>query len=359
MGPPSTRRALVVNTAFLGDVALTTPLFALLHGTGWTVDALVVPGSAPLLADHPHLDRVIVYDKRAEPGLGKLLALGRGLRGRYDAVLVPHRSARSAILARLTGAGVRVGYRPPAGPYELPFTNRHLRPRFTAARFLYTHRVEYALGRHETLRICDLARPLGLTPPREPRGVLGVSDADAGWAEELCERLGRPVVALFPGTLWETKRYPPERYAAVVREVTRRTGAGFVLLGGEADADAARIVLDGGAPGVVSLVGRTDLGRAKAVIAAADLVLANDSGPIYIASALGTPVVCIFGPTGTPGGFWPFGVPHRIVRVEGLECSPCSLHGHRVCPLVHHRCMKELDPEKVVAACLELLEGGK
>ncbi|HUT98633.1 MAG TPA: glycosyltransferase family 9 protein [bacterium] len=348
-----------MNTAFLGDVALTTPLFSLLAGDGWTVDALVVPASAPLLDDHPHLNRVVVYDKRGEPGLGKLLSLGRDLRGRYDAVLVPHRSARSAILALLTRAPVRIGYGPPKGPYTPPFTDRELRPKFTLWGFLYTHRVEYTLGRHETLRICDLARPLGLSPSEEPRGVLGVGGGDAEWAEALFDRLSRPVIALFPGSLWETKLYPPERYAAVAHDVIRRTGGSVVLMGGKADMDAARVVIGGGAPGLSSLVGQTDLGRAKAVIAGADLVLANDSGPIYMSSALGTPVVCVFGPTGVPGGFWPFGVPHRIVRVEGLECRPCSLHGHRVCPLGHHRCMSELDPERVVAACLALLGGGK
>jgi heptosyltransferase-2 len=350
-------RVLVLNTAFLGDVALTTPLFALLAGDGWTVDALVVPASAPLLEGHPHLDRVIVYDKRGEPGLRKLLSLGRGLRGRYDAVLVPHRSARSAILAWLTRAPVRVGYRPPKRPYTPPFTNRRLRPKFTLWRFLYTHRVEYVLGRYEARRVCDLAKILGLAVEGEPAGTLTVSDRDSREVAGRLEGVGRPLAVLFPGSAWGGKRYPQKSFALVGRRLTE-AHTGIVVCGGPGEADLCAEV-SAQIPGALRLTDLTP-GGWKALVRAADLVVTNDSAPLHVAAALGTPVVAIYGPTTPAFGFRPPEKhPQRLLFHGRLECQPCRLNPPRVCPLGHHRCLSELDPERVVAACLELLGGGK
>lgn len=349
-------RVLVLNTAFLGDVALTTPLFSLLAGDGWTVDALVVPASAPLLEGHPHLDRVIVYDKRGEPGLRKLLSLGRGLRGRYDAVLVPHRSARSAILAWLTRAPVRVGYRPPKRPYTPPFTNRRLRPKFTLWRFLYTHRVDYVLGRYEARRVCDLAKILGLAVEGEPAGMLAVSNRDSREVAGRLEGVGRPMVVLFPGSAWGGKRYPQESFALVGLRLAEAAHAGIVVCGGPGEQELCDEVA-GKIPGALRLTDLTP-GGWKALVRAADLVVTNDSAPLHVAAALGTPVVAIYGPTTPVFGFRPPEKhPQRLLFHGRLECQPCRLNPPRVCPLKHHRCLLELEPDRIVEACLSLLKG--
>jgi heptosyltransferase-2 len=348
-------RVLVVNTAFAGDVVLTTPLFTLLRGSGWTVDALVAPRAAGLLDGHPHLDRVIVYDKRAEPGLGRLLNLGRGLRGRYDAVIIPHRSIRSALVARLTRAAVRIGYRPPKKPFPPPFTNRKLRPKFTFFRFLHTHRVEYVLGRRESLRICDLVKPFGIAVESEPAGTLAVADRDFGEIEARLAGLARPLAVIFPGSAWGAKRYPPQNFGEVGRRLAEAARAGIVVCGGADEADVCAEVF-GQIPKSLRLNDLTP-GGFKALVRAADLVVTNDSAPLHVAAALGTPVVGIYGPTTPVFGFRPpEGSPHRSVFHGRLDCQPCRLHPPRACPLKHHRCMLELEPDRIVAACLSLLE---
>jgi len=98
------------------------------------------------------------------------------------------------------------------------------------------------------------------------------------------------------------------------------------------------------------------LGRLKALIATADLVLCNDSAPLHLASCLGTPVIAVYGPTDPLFGFRaPIGHPHRNVWLEGLECHPCRLRPPERCPLEHHNCLRLLPPETVAAAALELL----
>ena len=99
-----------------------------------------------------------------------------------------------------------------------------------------------------------------------------------------------------------------------------------------------------------SKTGRTSPPELTALLARSRVLVTNDSGPAHVASAVGTPVVAVFGPTVPAFGYTPFGERNRIVERAGLACRPCSSHGPQVCPLGHHRCMKEIGPEAVLAA---------
>ncbi|MBD3371964.1 MAG: hypothetical protein GF403_04525 [Candidatus Coatesbacteria bacterium] len=350
------RRALVINTAFLGDVALTTPLYRLLAEAGWAVDALVVPRTAELPADSPDLERVIVYDKSNDRGLGALVRLAKSLRGSYDAVLTPHRSARSAILTHLIRAPLRVGYRPPRTPRPPGFSDPRLRPRFTPLGPLCFNRlVSYRLGIWEGRRTAELARGLNLEIPAETPGRLGVAPADAAWVAGELEESPRPRVVLFPGSVWDSKRYPVESWTEAAWRIMEERGAGVVVSGSPAEARAVAGVVDA-LPGARSLWG-LDLGGLKALIAAADLVLCNDSAPLHLAVCLGTPVVAVYGPTDPRFGFRaPTRHPHRHVFLDDLNCRPCRLRPPRTCPLGHHDCMKKLEPRVISDAALRLLD---
>ncbi len=350
------QRVLVINTAFLGDVALTTPLYRLLGEAGWLVDALVIPATAPLLANLPWLNEAITYDKHANPGLRGLWKLGRSLSGKYNAVLVPHRSARSAFLAWLTKSPLRVGYRPPKRPHKPPFDNRLLRPSFSGLRFLFNRKVEFVLARQESLRVCDLATPLGITvPDRLPaKEYLFVSEGARERIEEKLKGLSRPLIVIFPGSVWPSKHYPEAAFAKVVEQLTSERELGIVFSGSPAEANLC-VRLAERFPKSCSLAGLS-LAELKALIAVADCVLANDSAPLHLAWLLNRPVVGIYGPTAPLLGFRPpKEAPQRLLCRDDLPCQPCRLRPPRDCPLEHHRCMKELSPERVAAAVLELL----
>jgi heptosyltransferase-2 len=323
---------LVIQTAFLGDVVLTTPLLAALADQFGPVDVVTTPAAAVLLETHPAVGTVIRYDKRgADRGLRGLWTLGRRLRSRrYARVYLPHRSWRSATLALLAGAAERTGFAD------------------SPASATYTRRVPRATAGHEVERLLALALPAaggnaGLPVPAVHLALTADDRAAAdAWLRE--RNVGAGFVALAPGSIWGTKRWAgyPELAAAL--------DAPIVVLGGRDDAPLADQVV-AAAPGrAYSAAGALGLRTSAALIARAGVLVTNDSAPLHLATAVGTPVVAIFGPTVPGFGFGPRGPRDAIVEHPSLACRPCSAHGPQVCPLGHHRCMRELSVASVLAA---------
>ena len=322
---------LVIQTAFLGDVVLTTPLLAALAQRYGPVDVVTTPAAAVLLETHPAVGTVIRYDKRgADRGLRGLWRLGRRLRARrYSRAYLPHRSWRSAALAVLTGAAERTGFAD------------------SPAAVTYTRRVPRPTSGHEVERLLTLAPPdadAGPPPVRAVHLALTADDraaADA-WLRE--RNVGAGFVALAPGSIWGTKRWPG--YA----ELASALDAPVVVLGGRDDAVLADQVVAAASGRAYSAAGTLGLRASAALIARAGVLVTNDSAPLHLATAVGTPVVAIFGPTVSAFGFGPRGQRDAIVEHPSLACRPCSAHGPQVCPLGHHRCMRELSVASVLAA---------
>ncbi|MEO7986609.1 MAG: lipopolysaccharide heptosyltransferase II [Gemmatimonadales bacterium] len=321
------RGTLVVQTAFLGDVVLTTPLLSALAERYGPVDVVTTPAAAALLEEHPAVSEVWRYDKRgADAGLAALWRLGRRLRERrYERVFLPHRSLRSTALALLARARERTGFADGAGAVT------------------YTTRVPRRRTGHEVDRLLALA---GVSPERAPAVSLGLTTDDRAAAAEWTRERGIAAgfVAVAPGSIWGTKRWP--WYA----ELAAALDAQLVIVGSPDDAElAARIVA--AAPGRAwSAAGEVGLRAAAALIERAGVLVTNDSAPLHLATAVGTPIVAIFGPTVPEFGFGPRGAADIVVQQAGLSCRPCSSHGPQVCPLGHHRCMVELTVERVAAA---------
>lgn len=325
-------RALVIQTAWLGDAVLTTPLVAAAAAHHGAVDVLTTPDAAPLFATLPEVRSVITYDKRgAQRGISHALRIASALRARrYAAVYLPHRSLRSALVARLAGISRRIG-----------FANAP-----ALARALYTERVPVP-DAHESTRLAALAGggPAALRVAFTP--------ADRGAAARALESEGLhgPFIVLAPGSARPTKRWP--RYAELAGRLAE-DGRSVVVIGAPEDADRVP-----SAPRVVNLAGRLPIRVSAAVVARADVAVANDSAVMHIAQAVGTPVVAIFGPTAPSLGFAPRAPRDHVVEHIGLTCRPCSTHGGTRCPLGHHRCLRELPVAPVLAAVRETLRIGE
>ncbi len=317
----------MVQTAFLGDIVLTTGLLTHLAGRGESVDLLTTPAGCSLLDPHPALRQSIAYDKRGhDRGMAGLVRMAARLRAeRYHTVYLPHRSLRSAALALLARIPQRIGFAGSAGAWS------------------YTRRIERPGTGPEAERILALAEP-----PQGTRATvsLGLTDADRRRAAEWLEQHGitGPFAALAPGSIWGSKRWPG------YDQLLRALPGPVVIIGGAEDRPLAEAVA-AAAPGRAHCAaGDLSLRTSAAVIERARVLVSNDSAPLHLGSAVATRVVAIFGPTVPAFGFGPRGPDDVVVELIGLPCRPCSSHGPEVCPLQHHRCMKELSVERVLEA---------
>jgi heptosyltransferase-2 len=337
--------SLVIQTSFLGDTILTTPLIAELAKRG-PVDVVTTPASASLLANHPGVRSVIPYDKRkSDGGVRGFLRLARRLRGfHYDAAYLAQGSLRSAALAMAAGVSRRVGFGTSAG------------------RALYNVRVEYRDDLHHAARLLRLAKPDALPTAAEIRPRLYPGIPERGTVDRflaLHDALSdAPLVALAPASVWGTKSWP--YYGELARELAGH--ARIVVLGSQDDAPLAAQVCAAavgiardGAPGAVSAAGVFTLLGSAELIRRCSVLVTNDSAPQHLASAVDTPTITIFGPTVPAFGFGPLAKGSSTVGIDALTCRPCDRHGPRRCPLGHWRCMRDLGARDVAARVLDIL----
>ena len=322
---------LVIQTAFLGDVVLTTGLLTYLAERFGRVDVVTTPAAAPLLETHSAVRRVFRYDKRRADSAVSGVRLARSLREvRYDRAYLPHRSLRTALLARLAGIPERIGFAGGAGSWT------------------YTRRIARPPASHEAERILALAEPPAGTVARVSLGLTADDHRDA--AEWLAVRgIDDGFVAVAPGSIWATKRW------SYYHELATALEGPVVIVGGPEDRPLAEDVATG-LPLAHVAAGELSLRVSAALLARAAVLVTNDSAPLHLASAVGTRVVALFGPTVPAFGFGPRGTRDRIVEHEDMPCRPCSSHGPMICPLGHHRCMRDLGIGTVLEAVSE--EGG-
>jgi heptosyltransferase-2 len=341
--PPPPARLLVVQTSYLGDLVLATPVFAALkqHWPSAQVAVLARPEVAPILRGHPDVDALVTDDKRGRNGgFAGFLRLVRELRARrFDLGVALHRGARTAVLLALAEIPLRVGFRQ---------SELHL---------LYHRRVVRNPGRHDVERQLSILEPLGVPyDPARARPRLGVAREARRAVDEQLAAHGvvaeSDYVVLAPGSAWQSKQWMPDRYAEVARALLAR-GEAVVYVGapGEvATVEEVRRLAGGG----VSLAGKTDTGGLAAVVARACAVVCNDSAPMHIAQAFQVPVVVIVGPTSAAQGFMPRLGRRAIVGDARLTCRPLCRFGGDPCPLGTRACMAEIGAGRVLAALGEV-----
>ena len=333
--------SLVIQTSFLGDVILTTPLIAELARRG-PVDVLVTPQGAAVLANNPNIHHTIRYDKRRTYGsaLGLWQTI-REIRSRrpYDAAYLAQGSFRSGLLAMMTGATERIGFARSTG------------------RVLYTRQLPYRPDRHHAERLWSLSMSECADPPssEQVRPRLYPSDEERRTVDFLLRQAGStedPFVALAPGSAWGTKRWP--YYVELAKRLSDHSR--IAIIGSKADEEIAAQITDSLPPRcVINAVGTLSLLASAELIGRAQAIVTNDSAPQHLASAMGTPTLTIFGPTVPEFGFGPLAERHVVAGHDGLSCRPCDRHGPQRCPLGHWRCMRELGPDYISSLLTEVL----
>ncbi len=329
--------SLVIQTSFLGDMVLTTPLIAWLSKAG-PVDVVATPRAAGLLENNPDVREVIAYDKRgADRGIGGFTRLAARLRkSRYEAAYLAQGSVRSGALSFTAGIRDRVGFASSAG------------------RAFYTTRIPPINSMHHAARLLSLGTrdPVREVPAATLRPRLYPGARERAAVDELLGAAAfEPLVALAPGSIWATKQWP--YYADLAREL--RGLARLVVIGAEADRPLATEIVDAAGGSAIDATGRLSLLASADLIARAMLLVTNDSAPLHLASAMNTPTVAIFGPTVPEFGFGPLAERSQVAGHTGLACRPCDRHGPRRCPLGHWRCMREITADGVARIARGLL----
>ncbi len=342
-------RILLFHTAFIGDIICMLPLAQALRARfpAAAITAVSVPQSGPLLRNHPAVDRVITYDKKgSERGLRGMLTLARHLRAlRFDMAFVPHRSLRSAVVVWLARIPRRIGFSTSSG------------------KVLFTDVVVYGKTLHEIERNLSLLRPVSTgdadfrLPELHPR----VEDLNVVDGLLRSYRLRWPsfnadnMIAIAPGSVWLTKRWPADAYTELVRALVAG-GWGVVLIGGPEDQGLCRSIAESaGKPGtVLNTAGAFTLLQSAELLRRCRALVSNDSAPMHLGVAMQTPVVAVYGATIPGFGFAPLGKRDRVVEIEGLACRPCGIHGGNACPIGTLECLRQISYERVLHTVMEV-----
>lgn len=347
---PEDAHILVIRPDHLGDVLFTTPALAALRRRmpRAHITALIGPWAVRILQGNPDIDEVLTCPfpgftrqpkRNAWAPYTALYDYAKGLRSHgFDAALILRRDHWwGALLAHRARIPRRLGS---ACPETLPFLTLAL-PDLPA--------------QHEVAR--NLALVMSLSSPfpnlgeedREVRAALAfyLTDDDRAFADRT---LGSDAawIAIHPGAGAPVKRWLPDAWAQVGAALAREAGARVILTGSSEEAPLCQEIAAQITPAPLVLAGRTDLGQLAAVYARCRLVLGPDSGPLHLATAVGTPTIHLFGPA-DPASFGPWGDParHRVVTL-GMGCSPCRRLDWAEAELAEHPCVWAISVERVL-----------
>ncbi len=337
------KKILVVNVNWVGDTVFATPVFKAIK-TRWPgafLSCMAVPRVKAVLECCPYLDEVIIYDERGRHrGLWGKISIVLALRGRhFDAAFLLHRSWTRAALVFLAGIKERVGY-------DVKNRGRFLTHKVPECPAL-PHRSDYYLYvvEHYGIPVLDRTCELRVDPEaqRQVADLLGrhqISGKDR-------------VLIVHVGANWDLKKWPVSHFVELMNRLSRECPARIVIPGGEKDVQAACEISRRSEGAPVVLAGETNLKQLVALMKRASLVISADSGPMHIASSVGTPGVAIFGPTRPeltgPRGLGKFSVLQKDV---GCNRKPCYF---LECP--DNVCMQAVSVDDVMAAVRALFPG--
>ena len=311
---------LIIQTAFLGDVILATPVASELRRLypDARIDFLVRKGNEGILENHESLSNVFTFNKKE----GKLAEMRRLIRQfrkqRYDEIINLHRFGSSGMITFLSGAKRKAGFD------KNPFS------------FSYDHKVKHEIGNgtHEVERNLQLIAELGASKLVRPTVFPGQKEFAA--VEHL---VSKPFVCLSPASVWFTKQLPEAKWVQLAKQLAA-DGTIVYLTGGPPDFDLCeRIRLAAELPELSNLAGKLSLLGCCALFSKAKRCYVNDSGPMHMASAVNAPTTAFYCSTVPAFGFGPLADDSEIRELEEpLYCRPCGLHGYKACPEGHFKC---------------------
>lgn len=356
----SINKILIIQTAFLGDVALTLYLVEAIKQIfpKSEIYFITTPNAAPIVQLSNSIEEVIEFDKRnAHKGRKGINQIANKINSiNIDCLIAPHRSYRTSLLANKINSSVKIGY-------DIN----------SSSSLVYNYRVQYHPALHEIDRLISLLEPFDIDISDYKKeniypnlifsnediitlqSILFENDIkhDLNNSQDTTQK---PIIAIAPGSVWQTKRWHTENYSQLI-SILQNNHCEPVLIGGKDDLEICNEIQK--STNCKSIVGKTNLGQSILFLKYASLTITNDSAPTHFSDLVGTPVATIFGPTSPIFGFAPFRENDIIIEKELLQCRPCAIHGSNQCPLNTHECMTSITPEFVFEKILPILESEK
>ena len=320
-------RILIIQTAFIGDVVLATPLISQmrLFFPKVAIDFLVRKGNESLLTEDARIENILIWDKKEK--IKSLVKIIRQVRkSKYDVVINVQRYYSMGLLTFLSHAKVKIGF--DKNPFSWSFDH--------AIAHSLMHRI------HEVDRNLELLRPFGTISKLKPELKLSKSTFAS-----IRKYKVTPYITIAPASIWKTKQFPIHKWVTFIKAIESQLIV--YIIGGPDDEKLGNEIHQQTHEGVVNLCGNLNLLQAAALMEGALMNYVNDSAPMHLASAMNAPTTAIFCSTIPAFGFGPLSDNSVIIESsQKLNCRPCGIHGSKVCPEKHFNCAEKISVKSLL-----------
>lgn len=332
----------VIQTAFIGDVVLSTSVLESLHAKypQARIDIIVRKGNEALFIGHPFIHKVIVWDKKTTKYLNWLRVLKQIRAEKYDAVVNLQRYAATGLWTACANAAMKIGF--DKNPFSFLFTNKVKHQEMQAG----LHEIN---KNHALIQVID--NSIELCKPK-----LYPSIADF---EKVKSFQTQPYICIAPASVWFTKQFPTTQWIRFLDELNFE--GNVYIIGGPGDKQIGEQIIESIASSsklknrVVNLAGELHFLSSAALQKNAVLNYVNDSAPMHFASAVDAHVVAIYCSTIHDFGYGPLSTHSFVVATaQALSCRPCGVHGKKACPLGHFNCAMTIQMQQLYAPLLQM-----
>lgn len=328
---------LIIQTAFIGDVILATPIIESLHQSfpEVKIDFMLRKGNESLLEGHPYINVIIIWNKQNNK-YRNLFKVIKNIRSRkYDCVINVQRFASTGFITALSAAKMKIGF--DKNPFSL----------------FFDHKVKHLIGSniHETQRNLSLIEPVFKFSNFQISKLVKLFPSDEDYRYVSQYKKNR-YICLAPASVWFTKQYPKDKWIDFIKQLD--SSYDIYLLGGKNDYEYCNNIIkeiQNSKFKIQNLAGKLSFLQTAALMKDAGMNYVNDSAPLHLASSVNAPVTAIFCSTIPAFGFGPLSERSFIVETEEmLDCRPCGLHGFKQCPLKHFNCAYNIKTKQLLKA---------
>jgi heptosyltransferase II len=338
----NTEKIIFIQTAFPGDAILTLPALNKLMDffPDSKIDVLCIPTTKEIFEASPVVSSVIVIDKKGKHKslISTYKFIKQLKQNNYTRIYSSHRSLRTALIVHLLEVKETFG-----------FNNSILM-------HVYKSLIPYCSSKHEIQRNFDL---IGFEYDEQSWRIIPEIISNERTVEKIKSFINKNdltsgFIAIAPGSVWNTKKYPSEYFEVIMKHFVDRK-INIVLIGGENDRAINDIVVSKFSGNVFNTAGDFSIVESIELLKTAKLLLSNDSAPTHMGMCADIKVLTIYCSTVPEFGFYPYNKKSTSISFNGLKCKPCGIHGHNMCPIKTFDCAMKLLPDQIILKAEEML----